>query len=73
MTSNLRNAKKPYFVVDEGECYNAFGVNMFDKRTGYLEGFEDEPGYHFDDFDIIAWFNTWDEAIDYSDEMNDKL
>lgn len=61
-----------YFVVDEGDgTYNAFSSDMFDK-DGYLEGYKNKRGYHINDYEIIAWFKTWDEAADYAEEMNNQ-
>lgn len=60
-----------YFVADEGDgVLNPFATDMFDEN-GYLEGHEDEDGYHISDFDIVKYFRTWERACDYCDAHND--
>lgn len=56
-----------YWVSDNGGDYNAFSDDMFNERGRYLEN----PNYTIDDFDIVRYFNTFDEACDYADRMND--
>ena len=68
----MNRFKGNYFVVDEGDCYNAFDLDMFDK-DGYLEGHKGEAGYHLDDYDIIHWFDDFDAAHDYAEMLNDNL
>lgn len=71
LNENLSNVKKPFFVSDDGGVYNAFAVDMF-SNGGYLEGHNGEDGYHFDDFDKLKWFNSWEAACDFADRMNDE-
>ena len=61
--------KKYFFVADEGGYANPFAVDMFDSE-GWLEGHENEEGYNIEDFDIIQYCNTWEEACRISDKMN---
>ena len=64
------NAKeKRFFVADEGGYANPFAVDMFDSE-GWLEGHENEEGYNIEDFDIIQYCNTWEEACRIADKMN---
>ena len=64
------NAKeKRFFVADEGGYANPFAVDMFDSK-GWLEGHENEEGYNIEDFDIIQYCNTWEEACRIADKMN---
>lgn len=60
---------KSFFVADEGGYANAFAVDMFDSK-GWLEGHENEAGYNIEDFDIIRYSNTWEEACRIADKMN---
>lgn len=63
---------KYYFVVDEGDgILNIFNRDMFSDH-GYLEGHEYEDGYHIDDYDIVAEFDTYEAAVDYV-ETNVKI
>lgn len=56
-----------YFVAQEDtNVYNVFCVDEF-AEDGYLEGHNGEEGYHIDDFDIIAWFETFTEACEWVD------
>ena len=71
MTENFSNAKKPFFVSDDGGVFNAFSVEMF-SNGGYLEGYYGEDGYHFDDFDKVKWFNSWEAASDFAERMNNE-
>lgn len=60
----------PFFVVDEGDgVLNPFAKDMFDKN-GYLDGHEDEDGYHFSDFDIVRGFKSWEAACRYTDKYS---
>lgn len=60
--------RKEYFVADEGDgTLNPFSIDMFDNE-GYLEGHKGERGYHINDFDIIRYFNSWEQACDYCDK-----
>ena len=61
--------EKRFFVADEGGYANAFAVDMFDGE-GWLEGHENEEGYNIEDFDIIRYCNTWEEACRIADQMN---
>lgn len=66
----MNRFKENCFVVDEGDgCYNAFALDMFDKN-GYLEGHAGEMGYHLDDYDIVAWFNDWEDACQFAEDLN---
>ena len=54
---------KDIIVVQEGDdVYNIFNRDEFNDR-GYLIGYGGMEGYHIDDFDIIAEFDTLEEAI----------
>ena len=61
--------EKRFFVADEGGYANPFAVDMFDDK-GWLEGHENEEGYNIEDFDIIQYCNTWEEACRIADKMN---
>lgn len=61
---------KRFFVADEGDYVNAFSVDMFDNE-GWLEGHKNEAGYNIEDFDIIRYCNTWEEACRIADKMNE--
>jgi len=70
-------AKGQYFVAKEDtNLFNVFSIDEFD-NDGFLLGHEDEDGYHISDFDIVAWFNDFNEACDWVDnrpqENKDKL
>ena len=57
--------KSEYFVAQEDtNIYNVFSVEDFDD-DGFLIGHEFEDGYHRTDFDIAAWFDTFEEACDW--------
>lgn len=59
---------KQYFVAQEDEnAYNIF-TKMDFNVDGYYEGREGEEGYHIDDFDIVAEFDSFEEACDWVDE-----
>lgn len=60
--------KKNYFVAQEDtNIYNVFSVDDFDD-DGFLIGHEDEDGYHRSDFDIVAWFDSFEEACEWVEE-----
>lgn len=65
--NEAKTGRTRYWVSDEGGCYNAFSDDMFDERGRYLEN----PNYTKDDFDIVRYFNTFEQACDYADRMND--
>ena len=68
-TLNEYGIEKEYFVADDGDgVLNPFSMDMFDEE-GYLEGHEGEDGYNIEDFDIIRYFNTWDQACAYCDRF----
>ena len=69
MNLNAPNKGKRFFVADEGGYANAFSVDMFDNE-GWLEGHENEEGYNIEDFDIIRYCNTWQEACRVADKIN---
>lgn len=59
---------KKFIVVQEDEgLFNLFDRDMFNS-DGYLEGFEGVEGYHIDDLDIVAEFNTLREAERFIDK-----
>lgn len=62
-----KTGRTRYWVSDDGGYYNAFSDDMFDERGRYIEN----PNYTIDDFDIVRYFNTFDEACDYAERMND--
>lgn len=54
-----------YFIVEEDDgVYNIFYVDDFDE-DGYLRGYNGQDGYHRSDFDIVEWFDTFEEACDW--------
>ena len=44
-----------------------FSVDDFNE-DGFLIGHEDEDGYHRSDFDIVAWFDSFEEAYEWADD-----
>lgn len=60
---------KQYFVAQEDEnVYNIFDrENDFDSYD-YYAGHRNEEGYRIDDFDIVAEFDSFEEACDWVDE-----
>lgn len=59
---------KRYFVAQEDEnVYNIFTRIDFN-ADGYYIGHDGEDGYHIDDFDIVAEFDSFEEACDWVDE-----
>ena len=69
MNLNAPNKGKRFFVADEGGYANAFSIDMFNNE-GWLEGHENEEGYNIEDFDIIRYCNTWQEACRVADKIN---
>lgn len=64
----METKKYNYFVADEGDgMYNVFAYADFDE-DGFLIGHEDEDGYHYSDFDIVEWFDSFEEACDWIDK-----
>lgn len=60
---------KKIIVVQEDEgLFNVFDRDMFNSY-GYLEGYEGEEGYNIEDFDIVAEFDTLDEAIKFTEKL----
>ena len=60
--------KKDYFLAQEDtNLYNVFSVDDFGD-DGFLVGHEGEEGYHRTDFDIVAWFDTFEGAFDWVDK-----
>lgn len=60
--------KKKYFVAQEDtNIYNVFSVEDFDADS-YLWGHNGEDGYFIDDFDIVAWFNSFKDACEWVEE-----
>lgn len=60
---------KQIIVVQEDEkVFNIFDRDDFDKE-GWLIGYEGEEGYNIEDFDIVAEFDTFEEACDYVDSL----
>jgi hypothetical protein len=57
-----------YFVVEEDTgVYNIFDVDDFDE-DGYLHGYNGQEGYHRSDFDIVEWFETFCDAVNWEEE-----
>jgi len=60
--------KEKYFVAQEDtNIYNVFSVDDFGD-DGFLIGHEGENGYHRTDFDIVAWFDSFEDACDWVEE-----
>ena len=56
---------KQYFVAAEDtDVYNVFSMDDF-TEDGYLAGYRGVEGYHFNDFDPVAWFDTFEEACEW--------
>lgn len=55
---------KHFVVQEDTNQYNIFGDFDFNE-DGYLIGYENQDGYHMDDFDIVAEFDSFDEAVKY--------
>ena len=53
-------------VVDDGDAYNVFSSEDFDKNERYIVN----PEYTLDDFDIIAKYTTEDAAWDEAERLN---
>lgn len=66
----VMNTERSFFVVDEGGFANPFSVDMFDD-DGWLEGHKNEDGYNIEDFDIIRYCDTWEEAVDIAAKYSD--
>ena len=66
----IMNTERSFFVVDEGGFASPFSVDMFDDE-GWLEGHENEDGYNIEDFDIIRYCDTWEEAVDIAAKYSD--
>ena len=65
--NEAKTGRTRYFVVNDGDVYNAFSDDDFDARGRYIEN----PNYTIDDFDIVRYFNTFEQACDYAERMND--
>lgn len=60
---------KDVIVTQEGDgVYNIFNRDEFNDR-GYLIGYGGMEGYHIDDFDIIAEFDTLEEATEFVESL----
>ena len=60
---------KNVIVVQEDEgLFNVFDRAMFDE-DGYLEGYEGMEGYNIADMDIVAKFDSVEEAEDFIDNQ----
>lgn len=60
--------RKKYFVIEEDTgLYNIFSVEDFDE-DGYLHGYNGQEGYHRSDFDIVEWFETFCDAVNWEEE-----
>lgn len=69
-TDKIMDEHKQYFIAQEDTTiYNVFDYDEFDD-DGYLDGHANEEGYHIDDFDIVAEFDTLDEANEWLDDVN---
>ena len=68
--NKIMDERKQYFIAQEDTTiYNVFDYDEFDD-DGYLDGHANEEGYHIDDFDIVAEFDTLDEANEWLDNVN---
>lgn len=62
---------KNIIVVQEDEdLFNIFDRAMFDE-DGYLEGYEGMEGYNMTDMDIVAEFDSIEEAEDFIENQMD--
>ena len=62
---------KNVIVVQEDEgLFNVFDRAMFDE-DGYLEGYEGMEGYNMTDMDIVAEFDSIEEAEDFIENQMD--
>lgn len=62
---------KNVIVVQEDEgLFNIFDRAMFDE-DGYLEGYEGMEGYNMTDMDIVAEFDSIEEAEDFIENQID--
>lgn len=60
---------KRYFVAQEDtNLYNVFDRMDFDENGWYVNH-ENEDGYHIDDFDIVAEFKEFEQAVEWIDEQ----
>ena len=55
-----------WYVVDDGDAYNVFSSEDFDKNERYIVN----PEYTLDDFDIIAKYTIEDAAWDEAERLN---
>lgn len=62
----IDNMKKFIVVQEDDGLFNLFGREMFNEN-GYLWEYDGVEGYHFDDFDIVAEFDTLEEAIKFTE------
>lgn len=67
ITSLINNMKKFIVVKEDDGLFNLFGREMFNE-DGYLEGYDGEEGYNINDMDVVAEFNTMNQAEDYIDK-----
>lgn len=62
---------KNVIVVQEDEgLFNVFDRAIFDE-DGYLEGYEGMEGYNMTDMDIVAEFDSIEEAEDFIENQMD--
>jgi len=59
--------KKCFVAAEDTDVYNVLTIEDFD-ADGYLYGHGGEDGYTLDDFDVVGWFDTMDEAFEWVDE-----
>lgn len=58
---------KQFIVAQEDEStFNVFDRDDFNK-DGWLIGYEGKAGYNIEDYDIIAEFDTFEEACECAD------
>lgn len=66
------NKKSGYFVAQEDTAvFNVFDYTDFNDN-GYYIGHNDMEGYHLNDFDIVAEFDNFEDAVAWMDDAEDK-
>jgi hypothetical protein len=63
----MKNEMKYFVIEEDAGLYNIFSVDDFDD-DGYLSGYNGQDGYHRSDFDIVAWFETFCDAVNWEEE-----
>lgn len=64
---------KNYFIVRDDEyVYSILATKLDFDADGYYEGHHNEDGYHIDDFNAVAEFDSFEEACDWVDEHTYK-